>query len=618
MFRKFLPRGWNTNHNLLFVSVHKPFAIASAHGLTSAKIPLQPKEPDFPKMFYHIGEIYRHNDHNFQYKKTIREIFDLTSQWHLFSQNDMKNPNYKIQIEIQKNRYAKRIKAFLYNLHYENNLESILLLFKVLYNSGARDPEIFNILLVSFLNQNGLQNLEVLDEFLDLWFSVLETQMKGADVANIKYSLNLSKMFHDSNLTGYFEQLLKIAHDMKPENEELLFKILCKSFRILRYGTNSTLTFQDNFFIRSLLPGFESKILNMMIRKTSQEEIIQSIGLLDDLVGMVFISSRDKIFAVLRILFRRLDLKSWEILHVRDLLYSYINIMQSIGQLDIEFFEKSLFPYFLVPIYELYFKLSLLQMLIICNYSNEAYIIKILDQLKSKKTEIDHFFIGYFQTKRFAGILTLLHTVLIHFNSDPRFANYIQTNFKEFVRLGNLVCVSKQLNINIPMDTKHDCSCTEFRKNFKTFTGKTLMSLQVIKDSQISVSPHESFLFNSMLKHFNDIFKKYKIEMHINYPMCKYRIDFYLRIDSLDIEVAIELSGSFYTFISGEDTGKARHKMDFIRNNGVVLVRLFNDSTFQHIHKILDYRRMAELVAFATQLEVEKTKGITLDLNFIS
>jgi len=218
MFRKFVPQKWSLKRDLLHTSIRQTFLRLSVQNLVDAQIPTQPDQPDFQNMLDNISEVYRLNPHNFLNKKTIREIFDLTTQWHLSMKNNLQNPNHLVQIETQKKLYIKRLKAFLYTLHYEGNLHSILLLFRVLYYSGANDPSIFNLLLLSFLHKDGLQNLEVLSEFLDLWFSVLKTQITQAKAGTASSKFDLRKMFEDANFEAYIEQLLKVTPNSSPKS----------------------------------------------------------------------------------------------------------------------------------------------------------------------------------------------------------------------------------------------------------------------------------------------------------------------------------------------------------------------------------------------------------------
>ena len=468
------------------------------------------------------------------------------------------------------------------------------------------------------MHKDGLQNLEVLSEFLDLWFSVLKTQITQAKAGTASSKFDLRKMFEDANFEAYIEQLLKVTTEATPQNEELLFKVLCKSFRVLQTLMTSTYYFKENFSMRLLLAKFESKILKMIVSKTDYNEIILGIGLVEDLADMVFICSTDKIFATLRVLIRRLEMKHWPIAHFMDLVSTYMYIMQVFGQLDKDFLEDLLFKVGNIHQYSGTFLLNALNTFILCNYSDEANINTVLMALKSRDREFSYLIKQHDNAGKTHKILVSLHSILGHYSSDPRFSEYVSNNFKELIRISSTACVNKQFSLNLPINSNKFHPCTDFKSNYKLIRGRELRPLEALKDSESVVSPHETFLYNAMLKHFPDIVKNYSIGMYTNYPMCKYRIDFYLHIDSLDLSVAIELSGSYYTFVNGLDTGKARYKMDFIRSKGVVLVRLFNDSTLQHIRKILEYRRVAELVAFAIQLEIEKTKGFTLDLNFIS
>ncbi len=555
---------------------------------------------------------------------TINRLDGLIQRMDTMRDFKSNSPASKLKLKTTQEELEKVLTSLFYNVYFNGKLDVLLSLFRLCRMLKVADSAIYNRLFNAFVSAKAVEDPRLASMFFEAWNEQFKPSKKGlVELPGAANDLN-SQLIQLEFLTvgAKFDEFFAALACRLESGPDLIDKadlldLLIISLKVFKQSArfNANIENQKNLILNAFMP-IEIRLLQLLVKNPGKPSLLDKYELIELMIDQTLIISVPATTAALKVLFGQIWQKSDENTK-KGLIYRLVRIMGRLGFYDNDIAKKYILPFFDSPTASFLMTFTLLDYFSRTEFNDPTIVNRVLAKFAADKAALKHHNSTPENQIPQLGSVLRVHNVLEYFLNLPDHEQFVKEQFSDWIFVGRRHCVLAQYNTESSWKAfPQTLDCRQSAENAFLVVGSPLRQWTSITIPTSEVSNLESFLFQAIASHFNDIFRKYTISVYFNYPFCVYSIDVFIEVKELDLQIAVEFRGSVYSFRNNTSVGTSQRKFGKIRRAGIILVELENDFVFADIIKALDYRRAAELTAFSIDLEVQNTRGFNLELNF--
>lgn len=527
---------------------------------------LQQKPLDL--IFKKIDDVTNHYNHNiFQTSEVVQSIETIA----LISCEKVKNyKNHDLISDL-----TSHLIFNINSLISRNDMQNLLLIFKIMINAKLSIFEPFHIILKKFTQKVLIDSYDLSADFFENWLIVFDQNFfqYKLDIENTNFKRKKADL--DILIENYLIMLLyKITNNYRYINDHC-FSILYSILHALNGSFSIKLikAIKD----QSINSSFTSLILDRLHRPSiNAKDLLKNLSLLSILVNNSFINFDQPNFPITKQIIKNLPKLSLE---KKSQVFNILcDIYKNSCMFNLEVINEIAFTFINQNSPKFSHLANLLVAIVFSGFNDNSTVHSILVKIIDISSDFDIFYKNENET-----ILLEFHIALNHLHCNHFHKEFIDKEFNTILQKLRLFCVSNQMQIKPSKIKFEDLQCEQFNLNWELIRGFRFSANR--QEESFKKHKQYSLSLDVIGKWLKDkLSESYNVRVYTNVRFCQFDIQILIIFEEMNFKVAIDFphTNAFFQPVCKQKSVK------FARLNACQIYVIEIKELVESLHKLID------------------------------